>query len=154
MNDNNKPARKYSSPLIKKILSEITPLQKARTHTKMTLAARLDDLLIARGWGKSEFAKKVDKNPSEISKWLSGTHNFTIDTLAEIAVVLNMSVEELFAPEPPQVINKMQVIVPVKDVEQSVRYITPVTAVADNRSNYYTGNYRGGMYPSTARIQK
>jgi transcriptional regulator with XRE-family HTH domain len=151
---NDKPARKYSSPLIKKILSEIPPVVELKVHTRMTLAAHLDDIITARGWGKSEFAEKVNKNPSEITKWLSGTHNFTIDTLAEIAVALNMSVVELFAFEPEQVINKAHAVIPVKDVEQSVRYITPVTAVADSMSNYYTGNYRGGMYPSKTRIQK
>jgi len=136
MNDNDKPARKYSSPLIKKILSEIPPIMELQVHTKMTLAARLDDIITARGWSNGEFAKKVNKNPSEISKWLSGTHNFTIDTLAEIALALNMSVAELFAPEPEQVINKVHVIIPVKNVEQSVRYITPVTA--DGNSKYYS----------------
>jgi transcriptional regulator with XRE-family HTH domain len=151
---NDKPARKYSSPLIQKILSELTPVQKLKTHTRMTLAAHLDDIITARGWGNSEFAEKVNKNPSEITKWLSGTHNFTIDTLAEIAVALNVSVVELFAFEPEQVVNKAHAVIPVKDVEQNVRYITPVTAVADNRSNYYTGSYRQGKHPSTARIQK
>ena len=151
---NDKPARKYSSPLLEQILSEITPVQKLKTRTKMTLAARLDDIITAKGWSNNEFAEKVNKNPSEISKWLSGTHNFTIDTLAEIAIALNMSMEDLFAPTPEVVINKVHTVIPIKDVEQSVRYITPVTAVAENSSSYYTGSYHDGKYPSKARIQK
>ena len=93
---NKKQARKYSSPVIKALLSEISPVGKKQNYTKMTIAARLDDLIKARGWSKPEFAEKVNKNPSEITKWLSGTENFTIDTLAEIALVLNMPITELF----------------------------------------------------------
>lgn len=89
---NKKTARKYTSPVINQLLEEITPVEKLQTYTKMALAARLGDLITARGWGKNEFAEKVNKNPSEITKWLSGTQNFAIDTLAEIGVVLNMPV--------------------------------------------------------------
>src|SRR5258708_29449384 len=124
MNNDKKP-RKYSSPLIHKILGEITPVQKGQTQTKMTLAANLDDLITARGWGKSEFAEKVNKNPSEITKWLSGTQNFTIDTLAEIALALNMPVAELFAPKQIQVVNKLHIVVTVKEVQPSIKYVTP-----------------------------
>jgi len=28
------------------------------------------------------------KNPSEITRWLSGTHNFTVDTLVDLGRVL------------------------------------------------------------------
>lgn len=92
-------ASKHASSVINQLLDEITPVEKLQTNTKMTLAARLDDLITARGWCKSEFAEKVNKNPSEITKWLSGTQNFTIDTLAEISVVLGVSVSELGAPK-------------------------------------------------------
>ena len=97
--NNEKHARKYSSPVIKALLSKISAVEKKKNLTKMTIAARLDDLIKARGWSKSLFAEKVNKNPSEITIWLSGTQNFTIDTLAEIAFVLNMPIAELFEPQ-------------------------------------------------------
>ena len=87
---NKTSARKHSSKLLKELLSELTPIEKMQTSTKMALAARIEDLISARGWGKREFAEKVNKNPSEITKWLSGTQNFTIDTLSEIAITLGM----------------------------------------------------------------
>lgn len=70
---NKKTARKHTSPVINQLLDEITPVEKMQTNIKMTLAARLYDLITARGWSKSEFAQKVNKNPSGITKWLSGT---------------------------------------------------------------------------------
>jgi predicted transcriptional regulator len=99
----NNPARKYRSRIVSELLNEITPVEKMQTSTKMILAARIDDLISASGFSKSEFAEKVNKNPSETTKWLSGSQNSTIDTLIEIAVALNISVPELFAPKQLQI---------------------------------------------------
>ena len=44
---------------------------------------------------EKKFAEKVGKLPSEVTKWLSGTHNFTVDTLCEIATVLDVNLYEL-----------------------------------------------------------
>lgn len=150
---NKKTARKYTSPVINQLLGEITPVEKLQTNTKMTLAARLDDLITARGWGKSEFAEKINKNPSEITKWLSGTQNFTIDTLAEIGVVLNMPVSELFAPKRVHVINRVQVVITVKEVQQSIRYITPFSEMVSGFSNIYLGSHHDVMLPLTSHLQ-
>ncbi len=124
---NKKKVGKYSSAIIEQLLGEITPIEILQTSVKMTLAARLDDLITAKGWAKSEFAEMVNKNPSEITKWLSGTHNFTIDTLAEIAFVLNIPLSELFLSKPANGLNKVNTLIAVKDVQQSIRYITPVS---------------------------
>ena len=150
---NKKTARKYTSPVINQLLGEITPVEKLQTNTKMTLAARLDDLITSRGWGKSEFAEKVNKNPSEITKWLSGTQNFTIDTLAEIGVVLNMPVSELFAPKRVHVINRVQVVITVKEVQQSIRYVTPFSEMVSGFSNIYLGSHHDVVLPLTSRLQ-
>ena len=150
---NKKTARKYTSPVINQLLGEITPVEKLQTNTKMTLAARLDDLITSRGWGKSEFAEKVNKNPSEITKWLSGTQNFTIDTLAEIGVILNMPVSELFAPKRVHVINRVQVVITVKEVQQSIRYVTPFSEMVSGFSNIYLGSHHDVMLPLTSRLQ-
>ena len=150
---NKKTARKYTSPVINQLLGEITPVEKLQATTKMTIAARIDDLIKERGWGKSEFAAKVNKNPSEITKWLSGTQNFTIDTLAEIGVVLNMPVSELFAPKRVHVINRVQVVISVKEVQQSIRYVTPFSEMVNGFSSIYLGSRHDVMLPLTSRLQ-
>ena len=151
--NNNKTARKYSSPIIGELLGEITPVEKLQATTKMTIAARLDDLIKARGWGKSEFAEKVNKNPSEITKWLSGTQNFTIDILSEIAVALKMPVTELFAPKQVQVINKVHYVVSVRERQPGIKYVTPFPEHESRQSNYYSGSYHDVMFPLTPCTQ-
>jgi len=88
-------ARKYTSSIIEEILKSIPPLQKERTKYRMLIAARIDDYLQEAGINKTELARRLSKNPSEITKWLSGTHNFTIDTLTEIAFELKVSIADL-----------------------------------------------------------
>jgi transcriptional regulator with XRE-family HTH domain len=83
----NRP-KEYTSKIIDEILSEISPEEFLLTEKKMLLAARIDDAIKARGWQKQDLAKALHKRPSEISKWLSGTHNFTTETLWEIEKIL------------------------------------------------------------------
>ena len=90
------------------ITFKLNSVEKMQVRIKMQLAARQDDLIRESGLNKSEFASKLDKNPSEISKWLSGTHNFTIDTLVEISEALNIHVQELFVTESDLQVNTIQ----------------------------------------------
>ncbi|HLZ88407.1 MAG TPA: helix-turn-helix transcriptional regulator [Puia sp.] len=130
----NNSARKQSSRVVRELLSEITPVERMQTSTKMMLAARIDDLLAARGLGKSEFAAKVNKNPSEITKWLGGTHNFTIDTLTEIAVAFDLSVAELFAPKPLDIVDRVQVVVRAERAQPALPYHTPLREMMAGRN--------------------
>lgn len=44
------------------------------------------ELMTARGLTKIQFAKALGKKPSEITKWLSGQHNFTLKTISMLSV--------------------------------------------------------------------
>jgi transcriptional regulator with XRE-family HTH domain len=39
----------------------------------------------ARGITRKQFADSLGKRPCEVTKWLSGQHNFTISTLAMLS---------------------------------------------------------------------
>ena len=77
-------AKKHSSPLIKELKSRIPQHTKDSTERRLSLAARIDDVLQERGLTNQEFAFMMGKKPSEITRWLSGTHNFTTETLWEM----------------------------------------------------------------------
>lgn len=83
-----KPAEKYESDILSAILSEITPEEQEKTNKRMMLAAKLDKARVKKGWSKKELADQLGKRPSEITKWLSGTHNFTIETLFDLEIKL------------------------------------------------------------------
>ena len=83
-------AEEYSSPIMDEVLNQISPGEQKRTDQRMLLAARIDDAIKAKGWKKKDLALALNKRPSEITKWLSGTHNFTTDTLWDIERVLDI----------------------------------------------------------------
>lgn len=92
----------FKGNILKNLLQEMQEIERIRIETKFNLANNIEALLKNKGISKSEFAAKMGKSPSEISKWLSGKHNFTIDTLMEIAHALRTDLVELlkFKPEP------------------------------------------------------
>lgn len=49
---------------------------------------RLHEILVKQDKEQKDLAKALGKSESEISKWMTGTHNFTIKTLAKIEAVL------------------------------------------------------------------
>ncbi len=87
----NHKAEVYNSPLIDEFLQEIAPVELERTRKRMLLAIRIDEGIKAKGWKKKDFSSAMKKSPSEITKWLSGTHNFTADTLFDIERVLDIN---------------------------------------------------------------
>ena len=85
-----KQAREYDSPLIRSLLEKITPESYARTVSRMMMAARIDDGMIAKEMSKEEFAEKMNESTETIDIWLSGTHNFALDTISDIQGVLGI----------------------------------------------------------------
>lgn len=85
-----KQPKNYESDLLSGLLSEITPEEQEKTNKRMQLAARIDKARAKKGWSRKQLANRLGKHPSEVSKWLSGTHNFTIDTLFELEDVLQV----------------------------------------------------------------
>jgi transcriptional regulator with XRE-family HTH domain len=53
---------------------------------------RIHEILEAKGLEQKDLARLLEKNESEISKWMTGTHNFTIKTITKIESVLDASI--------------------------------------------------------------
>jgi transcriptional regulator with XRE-family HTH domain len=81
----------YSSPLIQELSDAITSQDQKQTDYKMKLAAKIYKAMKALGMTQTQFAESMDKPISLISRWMSGTHNFTVDTLVDIQHVLGIS---------------------------------------------------------------
>ena len=60
----------------------------------MILASKILEAMDRNGITKSDLAELCNKDRSTISRWLSGTHNFTSDTLFEIEEVLDCNIFE------------------------------------------------------------
>jgi transcriptional regulator with XRE-family HTH domain len=91
-------AEKYESDILNEIFDEVTPSELKKVEKRMMLAQKISEGIKAMGWKKIDFARALKKRPSEITKWLSGTHNFNIDTLFDIEEILGI---ELITAESP-----------------------------------------------------
>jgi len=86
----------YKDEALNSLLSEITPSEQAKTDAKMLLAVKIADAMQAKGWNKTRLMKEMRKtNPSEITRWLSGTQNFTVETLVDLERVLEIRLLDL-----------------------------------------------------------
>ena len=83
-------ARKISLSFLEELRNDTSPQMSHQITKRMKLAAQIDDALMSRGLTNQEFAFMMGKKPSEITRWLSGTHNFTTETLWEIERVLQI----------------------------------------------------------------
>jgi transcriptional regulator with XRE-family HTH domain len=90
MKEKKQQAELYSSELIDQLMAEITPEEQERTNQRMLIASKIEEARKQNGLSKGKFAALLNKKPSEISRWLSGTHNFSLDTLTDIQRVLGV----------------------------------------------------------------
>lgn len=65
------------------------------------IANRIDTILSNRKISQKDFAAMIGKKESEVSKWLKGTHNFTLRTIAKITDVLNEPIIEVAGKRTP-----------------------------------------------------
>lgn len=73
----------------------------SREQKKAFLARRIKQILAERTLTPTAFANLLDKKTSEISKWLSGRHNFNMNTLFEIEEKLEITLINIDSPYKP-----------------------------------------------------
>lgn len=81
--------RKPSASLTR-IMNNIDEDELRRTRDRMLVAIKIADTLKAKGISQKKFAEMTGRSKSEISEWLSGDRNFTIDTLSDIKKYLGL----------------------------------------------------------------
>lgn len=67
------------------------PFEKRRSQNRLALSAAICDGIKKKGITKAALAELMGANPSEVTRWTSGNHNFTLDTLSDLENVLEIS---------------------------------------------------------------
>lgn len=67
------------------MVSEIPQQVKTEVDLSFAISDEIAMLMQERGLSKKQFAESLGKKPSEVTKWLSGQHNFTIRTLSMLS---------------------------------------------------------------------
>ncbi|WP_346318866.1 helix-turn-helix transcriptional regulator [Chitinophaga sp. YIM B06452] len=85
-------------------------------HTKLMVSKSFDiserilDILDEKGWTQKDLADKLSKKESEISRWMKGTHNFTLETIAKIEVALEQTILDTSPRRERNVIGQINVV--------------------------------------------
>jgi transcriptional regulator with XRE-family HTH domain len=80
------------SKIAKRILDETPEEVHIFVRKYADIVVRVHQLLREKGWTQKDLAEKLEKTPSEVSKWLSGEHNFTIRSLAKMEAELGAEI--------------------------------------------------------------
>ena len=85
-----------------KILEERRRRANAEIRDSVALSFRIvdriHDILVEKGLKQKDLAQRLGKSEAEISKWMRGTHNFTIDTLVSIEDALDAPIVQVYRP--------------------------------------------------------
>ena len=74
-----------------RIIANADPVKLAKVQNRMIVAAKIADAMKAKNLNQKQFAQLMGRTESEISDWLSGDRNFTIDTLFDIGQALGVT---------------------------------------------------------------
>lgn len=77
-----------TNPIMQAIRESTPPEVNKQVDIAVMVANRVYELLEEKGMSQKDLAKKLGKTETEVSRWLSGTHNLTIATIAKLAVAL------------------------------------------------------------------
>lgn len=67
------------------IVASIPAAISKEVDMEMAISNRIYELMQEKGLSKAAFARSIGKRPCEITRWLSGQHNFTLSTLSMLS---------------------------------------------------------------------
>ena len=77
-----------TNKIMDEIRSSISPDVKMQMELSVAIANRIYEILEAKGMSQKDFANLMGKTETEVSRWLSGTHNLTLATISKITTTL------------------------------------------------------------------
>lgn len=79
-------------PLFDDILAETSDESKLFVQRSLAIANQISQLLDERGMKQKDLADLLGKKEAEVSRWLSGFHNFTIKSIVKIEKALGTQI--------------------------------------------------------------
>lgn len=82
----------------------VNPEIRKSVGLSFQIVDRIHQILEEKGLRQKDLAELLGKSEAEISKWMRGTHNFTIETLVSIEIALNAPILQVFHQEDLQTV--------------------------------------------------
>ena len=81
-----------TNKILDEIRNTISPETKMQMELSVAIANRIYDILEDKGMSQKDFARILGKTETEVSRWLSGTHNLTLSTISKISLALGENI--------------------------------------------------------------
>ncbi|MEA5063740.1 MAG: helix-turn-helix transcriptional regulator [Petrimonas sp.] len=81
--------------ILESIRQETPAYIKREIDLSFYVVDKIAEILRLKGMTQKDLADLLEKKESEISKWMTGTHNFTLRSIAKIEKALNSSIFDL-----------------------------------------------------------
>ena len=81
-----------TNKLLDEIRQTMTPEMKRQMDLSVKIANRIYEIMEERGMSQKDLARLLGKTETEVSRWLSGTHNMTMATIAKISAALDTDI--------------------------------------------------------------
>jgi len=83
---------KENQDIAERIRQRIKPENRQFVSKNLAITEHISSLLKERGWSQKEFANRLGKHESEVSRWLSGLHNLTLESIVKMEVALGTEI--------------------------------------------------------------
>ena len=70
---------------LQEIFNDIPLEKREETRISFAISNRIAAFMQERGLNRKQLAGALGKRPNEVTRWLSGDHNFTISTIAMLS---------------------------------------------------------------------
>ena len=70
----------------------MSPEMKRQMELSVKIANRIYEIMEEKGLSQKDLATLLGKTETEVSRWLSGTHNMTMATIAKISEALDTDI--------------------------------------------------------------
>ena len=84
------------SKIIEERRRQVSPEVRERVSLSFQIVDRIHEILEERNLRQKDLALMLGKSEAEISKWMRGNHNFTIDTVVAIEEALQAPVLQVY----------------------------------------------------------
>ena len=91
--------KQHKSSIIEARRMHVNPLVRQRVDLSFQIVDRIHEILTSKGLKQKDLALLLGKKEAEISKWMRGTHNFTIDTIVSIEQALGAPILQVVHQE-------------------------------------------------------
>lgn len=81
---------------LQEIFEEIPAHLCEETRMSFAISNKIDALMKEKGLTRKQLADAMGKRPNEVTRWLSGEHNFTLSTLALLSTFFGKPIIHIY----------------------------------------------------------